>query len=94
MILRRTYTEKIMAYIDTPFVKILSGVRCSGKSTILKLIVENLREHGITENRIITYSFDYLEHEEIKTAKYLYDEVKHRFSKKIKLTCFLMRCRK
>jgi len=69
-----------MTYVDTPFVKVLSGVRRSGKSTILKMIAENLRERGIAEDRIVAYSFDSLEHEEIKTAKLLYDEVKHRLS--------------
>ncbi|MDR1495669.1 MAG: ATP-binding protein [Clostridiales Family XIII bacterium] len=78
MILRPTYVEKIMAYIDTPFAKILSGVRRSGKSTILRMIADNLRERGIGEDRILLYRFDSLEHEEIKTAKRLYDEVKRR----------------
>ncbi|MDR1136132.1 MAG: ATP-binding protein [Clostridiales Family XIII bacterium] len=81
MILRPTYVEKIMAYAGTPFVKILSGVRRSGKSTILKMIAAGLRERGIAENKIIAYNFDSLEHEEIKTAKRLYDEVKRRLSK-------------
>ena len=81
MILRPTYVDKIMAYIDTPFVKILSGVRRSGKSTILKMIAGNLRERGIAENRIVHYNFDSLEFEEIKTAKLLYNEVRRRLSK-------------
>ena len=38
MIYRPLYVEKIMAYVDTPFVKILTGVRRCGKSTILKMI--------------------------------------------------------
>ncbi|MDR0999208.1 MAG: ATP-binding protein [Clostridiales bacterium] len=81
MILRPTYVKKIMAYIDAPFVKVLSGVRRSGKSTILKMIADNLRGRGIADDRILAYSFDSLEHEEIKTAKLLYDEIKHRLSK-------------
>ena len=43
MIERPLYIEKIMAYVDTPFVKILTGVRRSGKSTILKMIIERLK---------------------------------------------------
>ena len=80
MILRPAYVKKIMAYIDTPFVKILSGVRRSGKSTILRMVADQLRERGVPEERILAYSFDSLEHEEIKTAKRLYDEIKHRLS--------------
>ena len=42
MIDRPLYVDKIMAYVDTPFVKILTGVRRCGKSTILKMIMERV----------------------------------------------------
>ena len=41
MIDRPLYVDKIMAYVDTPFVKILTGVRRCGKSTILKITVRS-----------------------------------------------------
>ena len=48
MINRPLYVDKIMAYTDTPFVKVLTGVRRCGKSTVLKMIMEKLQqEHGI-----------------------------------------------
>ena len=46
MIDRPTYTEKIMAYTDAPFVKILTGVRRCGKSTILKMIMDKLQSRS------------------------------------------------
>jgi predicted AAA+ superfamily ATPase len=52
MILRPQYIEKIMAYADAPFVKILSGVRRCGKSTLLKMAVDKLRERGIPDDKI------------------------------------------
>ena len=52
MIDRPTYTEKIMAYTDAPFVKILTGVRRCGKSTILKMIMDKLRERGVPTEQI------------------------------------------
>ena len=75
MIFRPTYVDKIMAYTDTPFVKILSGVRRCGKSTILKMVAEKLHERGVSADCILTYSFDSLQYEDM-TAKMLYDEVK------------------
>ena len=48
MINRPLYTEKIMAYTDTPFVKVLTGVRRCGKSTILKMIMEKLQNESDT----------------------------------------------
>jgi predicted AAA+ superfamily ATPase len=80
MILRPKYIEKIMAYTDAPFVKILSGVRRCGKSTILKMVAAKLNERGIPDNRILVYRFDSLAHEEIKTAKRLYEEVKDKLT--------------
>ena len=52
MIDRPIYTEKIMAYTDTPFVKILTGVRRCGKSTILKMIMDRLLETLLSSLRI------------------------------------------
>lgn len=40
MIYRPMYVDKIMRYTDVPFVKILTGIRRCGKSTILKMIIE------------------------------------------------------
>lgn len=78
MIYRPIYVEKIMAYTDTPFVKILTGVRRCGKSTILKMIMEKLRtERGIAEEQIVSYRFDSMEYEDM-TAKQMYQELKSR----------------
>ena len=75
MIDRPLYMDKIMAYTDTPFVKILTGIRRCGKSTILKMIMERLRDCGIPENRIVSYRFDSMEYEDM-TAKQMYTELK------------------
>lgn len=65
MIDRPLYVDKIMAYVDTPFVKILTGVRRCGKSTILKMIMERLKtERNIPEDRIISCRFDSMEYED------------------------------
>ena len=88
MIYRQTYIEKIMPYIDTPFVKILSGVRRCGKSTILKMVIEKLRELGISDERILTYSLDSLQYEGM-TAKMLYNEVKEKLTSEGKTYLFL-----
>ncbi len=78
MIYRPMYVEKIMAYTDMPFVKILTGIRRCGKSTILKMIMERLREErGIAEEQIVSYRFDSMEYEGM-TAKQMYTELKSR----------------
>ena len=80
MIERPLYVDKIMAYVDTPFVKILTGVRRCGKSTILKMIMERLKtERNIPEDRIISCRFDSMEYED-RTAKQIYTLLKDQLS--------------
>lgn len=76
MIERPIYTKRILAYRDTPFVKILTGVRRSGKSTILKMIGEELKKNGVPEEALAQYNFDFLEYDHLKTARALYEELK------------------
>jgi len=75
MIYRKQYMEKIIPFIDTPFVKILTGVRRCGKSTILDMVREELRKRGIEKDQILSYKFDSLRYEEIDTASKLYREI-------------------
>lgn len=89
MIPRPMYIEKIMAYADTPLVKILSGVRRCGKSTILQMVVEELKKRGVSDERILHYNFDSMQYEDIKTAKFLYAEVKSKLVSDEKTYLFL-----
>lgn len=80
MIERALYIDKIMAYIDTPFVKVLTGVRRCGKSTILKMLMEKLQnEYGISQEQIVSMRFDSMEYEDM-TAKQMFDTVKARLN--------------
>lgn len=89
MIDRPLYVDKIMAYVDTPFVKILTGVRRCGKSTILKMIMERLKtERNIPEDRIISCRFDSMEYEDM-TAKQIYTLLKEKLSPAGKAYLFL-----
>ncbi len=76
MIYRKQYMDQILPFVDSPFVKILTGVRRCGKSTIMQMICEELLKRGIEKEQIISYRFDSLEYEDIDTAKKLYEEVK------------------
>ena len=89
MIERPLYTEKIMAYVDTPFVKILTGVRRCGKSTILKLVMQALEQRGVNTKHILHYNFDSLEYEDIKTEKALFSDIKERLAETGKTYLFL-----
>ena len=76
MINRPLYMDKIMAYVDTPFVKVLTGIRRSGKSTIMKMIMDKLEnERHIPKENIISMRFDSMEYEDM-TAKQMFEKIK------------------
>ena len=76
MIYRKTYMDKILPFIGRPIIKVLTGVRRSGKSTILQMIREELTDRNIKVAQILFYRLDSLEYEDIKTSKELYKELK------------------
>lgn len=89
MIERPLYLNKIMPFVDTPFVKILTGVRRCGKSTILKMIQKKLKEEcHITDEQILSYRFDSMEYEDM-TSKELYQELKTKILNTKKTYLFL-----
>lgn len=76
MINRPLYMDKIMTYVDTPFVKVLTGIRRSGKSTIMKMIMDKLEnERHIPKQNIISMRFDSMEYEDM-TAKQMFETIK------------------
>ena len=80
MIYRPMYVDKIMTYVDTPFIKILTGVRRCGKSTILKMIMEKLHnEKRIPQEQIVSYRFDSMEYEDDKSLLEDFGEDEVRF---------------
>ena len=87
--IRPLYLNKIMPYVDTPFVKILTGVRRCGKSTILKMIMKKLKEErNIVDEQILNYRFDSMEYEDM-TTKELYLELKSKILQDKKMYLFL-----
>ncbi|MCH5180864.1 MAG: ATP-binding protein [Erysipelotrichales bacterium] len=74
MIQRNEYIKKIIPLIDTKFIKILSGVRRSGKSTILNMIEKYLiDDKGIKKDSIIHMQLDSFQYENIKDGHSFYN---------------------
>lgn len=88
MIQRNGYVDRITAFADTPLVKILTGVRRCGKSTILAMIRERLIERGVPTESILTYRFDSMEYDGM-TAAAMYRDIKGKLAKEGRTYIFL-----
>jgi hypothetical protein len=58
VIKREVYLEKLNGYKDKPFIKVLTGLRRVGKSTLLDLYIENLMSQGIDKAHILKINFE------------------------------------
>lgn len=55
---RDLYLNKLIAFQDTEPVKVVTGIRRCGKSSLLKLMQQHLKDNGIRENQIIAMNFE------------------------------------
>ena len=72
MIIRDTYLKRMIDAKDTEFIKVITGVRRSGKSTLLKMFKDFLLNNGINEKDIIYINFESALYDDIKNYKDLY----------------------
>lgn len=79
MLKRELYLKKIRDFYDSDLIKILVGIRRSGKTVILNQIIEELKNRGINENHVIYINFEFIEFEELtdykKLNKYVKDKI-------------------
>ena len=75
MIKREQYLKEIRNFIDKPIIKVITGMRRSGKSALLKLIARELQDKGVDKNNIIYINFESLKYEDLLSYKTLYKEI-------------------
>ncbi|MDD8031636.1 MAG: ATP-binding protein [Acidobacteriota bacterium] len=81
LINRESYINKIEPFINKPVIKVISGMRRTGKSSLLKLIIEKLKEEGIPEENILYINKESLEFDSIRTYLDLDNYVKSKIKK-------------
>lgn len=81
MIERTEYLNKLIALKDKQLIKIVTGVRRCGKSTLLKIYQEWLRGQGVSDEQIIAVNFEDMDYEELTDYKALYAYLKKRIRK-------------
>lgn len=78
MVQRKEYLEKLIEWQDDDVIKVVTGIRRCGKSTLLMQYQDYLKSIGIEENQIIAVNFEELEYEELCDYKKLYAYIKDR----------------
>lgn len=86
---RKEYLEKLIALKDKHLIKIITGVRRCGKSTLLEIYQNYLLTHGVLEEQIISINFEDYDYEALKEPKILYDYIKDRLTNDKKMYIFL-----
>jgi hypothetical protein len=80
MIKRTLYLDKIKEFIDKPFIKVISGIRRSGKSSILLLLKDEILHRGAQEQQILLINFESFNYSEIKTGEQLYTYIQQQIN--------------
>lgn len=78
MIERINYIEKLLGWKDEQVIKVVTGIRRCGKSTLLRQYQDALRQRGVSEEQIISINFEELENEPLLDYHALYDHIKAR----------------
>ena len=86
---RSLYLDKILPFVDKPLIKVISGIRRSGKSSILILIKQILIERGVNEKQIIFLNFESFDNQLLTKDEILYAFIKSKIQSKEKYYLFL-----
>ena len=78
---RKEYLERLIQWKDEQVIKVVTGIRRCGKSTLLLQYQEWLKASGVSDEQIVTINFEELEYEELQDYKKLYAYLKDRLCK-------------
>ena len=81
MVERKEYLEHLIQWKDEQVIKVVTGIRRCGKSTLLLQYQEWLKASGVSDEQIVTINFEELEYEELQDYKKLYAYLKNRLCK-------------
>ena len=86
---RKEYLDKLIAFRDKKIIKVVTGVRRCGKSTIMEIYQDYLREQGVTGEQIIAINLEDYDFYELRDPKKLHIYVKERLKENIMTYVFL-----
>lgn len=89
MVQRKEYLDKLLSWKDDKVIKVVTGIRRCGKSTLLGQFQTLLIKNGVSPSQIISVNFEELEYEELLDYKKLYAYIKERINPEHKTYVFL-----
>lgn len=78
---RPTYLQRLIDFKDTDFIKVITGVRRSGKSVLLLLYKEYLKQENVSDDHIIYMNFESFEYQTITTEEKLWEKFHEKLPK-------------
>lgn len=78
MVIRKEYLSRLLAWKNEQVIKVVTGIRRCGKSTLLKQFQDRLLEDGVSQEQIISINFEDLDYEDLLDYKALYAYIKER----------------
>ena len=81
LIQRKEYLDKLIAFRDKQLIKVVTGIRRCGKSTLLEIYQNYLLEQGVLSEQIIAVNFEDYDYEELTNGASLYAYIKERLVK-------------
>ncbi len=81
MIQRKEYLDRLITWREKQLIKVITGVRRCGKSTLFALYIEHLKSTGVTDDQIVSVNLEDVEYENLLNYRSLYAYVKERLCK-------------
>ena len=82
LINRQEYLDKLIALKDKQLVKVITGIRRCGKSTLMEIFQNYLKSNGVSENNIISINFEDYDNYDLREPAKLYSYIKEKLSNK------------
>lgn len=90
MIKREKYLNELRPYINSPIIKVITGIRRAGKSELLKMLCEELRQMGIDDSQIIYINFESFQWNDYKNANALYTYLQEKYAALLENRMYLL----
>lgn len=91
MVIRTQYLKRLRPFYESELVKVITGIRRCGKSTILRQIISEIRHKNIDDAHIIYINFEDYKYHKYTTADAFYEYVESKITDEKNTIYFLMR---